>query len=785
MALTVLFNGDSHTSLSPQFEKPTIAGDPYQTPNGSRVKNVTDPTGAAGTCISLRTTEADANTGAAITRSQGLSPSFIDNGEYVTQSFLGYIPASLPSASQFFTMASIYGNPFGGTGTRSMQLGSKPSASTHSFFIKDHNEITFFRATVQVDQWWKLAIRMFFATPGWVEIYFADALTKPFALQTLITGGTRRTYNIREPSVNGTGANHIKWLNYHRYPWPGVSGFTEWFVKYARGYDGAPTLSTAQYAAELNAIPQYGATGTSPTPVIAAPPTPANLRSAGVASQSVSLVVDAVPASTVQTGDTYQWYVNDSSAFFTSTGPTITITTVAPGGAALANGTAYSFRASFGGSTLRPAGQEFSAWTAPLTLTPSVTSATPVVPAGLRVVGVGDRLVSLDWDDNTDNYGQYQVVRDGVTIATGLTVSQYEDRDQALLNDNVYTYQVRAGGTGNQSALSASVQATPRATTAPDLGSLADEFSSLNSALWGTVVAATVSNGRLVLTPTGSISDAYVLSSSGFAVSTDSEIRVTGVQPFQGSASGSRFYLSLPLGTTDSRVVFRVLDTTLSLRHVEAGGATVDNNSVAYNAGTMDTIGVRFTAPDAVQFFTETAGGVRTTHETRSLPFSYGGNVAYVRVGASIATAGTITTPASAESINGQTATVQSANLDPAEEKRLLDDSLTPGTNYTVRLLSTAPSPTTSGTEITGGSYVAQTAQFTSAVSTGVKQFTAPVVFPSPTSQWATIQGFEVWTTGGTPVRKWLKAYSAPERRSLAAGGPSYRLPASTVFRLN
>jgi hypothetical protein len=96
---TPLFNGDSATSHTVQFEAAASPTDPASTPAGSSFKDVADPAGLTGTAIRIRTVEADHITGTdPKTRTQGLSPSFIDVGETVCQIFLGYIPSSLPSA---------------------------------------------------------------------------------------------------------------------------------------------------------------------------------------------------------------------------------------------------------------------------------------------------------------------------------------------------------------------------------------------------------------------------------------------------------------------------------------------------------------------------------------------------------------------------------------------------------------------------------------------------------------------------------------------------------------
>jgi hypothetical protein len=698
-------------------------------------------------------------------------------------------------------MASLYGDPFGGSGTRSMQLGSKPSASTHSFFVKDQNNVTMWNVTVPCDRWWKLCLRHFHSSTGWLEIYFADSLANPFAIQTLLTGGTRRTYAIVDPAVNGTGANHFKVLNYHRYPWteadalPG--GVTEWFVKRHRAY----TATSTTFLQDINALPDYTGADTTPTPTLTSPQTPANLRVLSVSSGTVQLTCDAVP--NMLTGDRYQWYVDEGApAYFETTGPSIFITAVAPGGAALANGTTYHFRVSSGGDLSRPdvGNERYSGYTdPPVPGTPTATPATPSVPTGLRVIGVGDRQVQLDWNDNPDPFGQYQVLRSGsiagnitqtdAVVGSGLTSSEFTDSDPNLLNGNVYTYRVRAGGTGNQSAASGSVQAIPSSTTSVSfLGQLSDPFTARNSAVWTTLTGAvSFANDRLVLTPTAT-TRAQISTAAAYIVLPGDTVKLTGITPLQGSASADRLVLIVQLGATGAtRVVHKITDQFLIRRHVQEGVGTTDApDSIPYDPLMMDAIGMRFIDASTVEYFTEDAAGARTVWETRALPFALSGDPVAVTVNASLLAAGTVTAPASVEALNPpQQPSGTGASLDDAEEKRLLDNSLPTATNHTVRLVATTPTPTTNGVELSGGGYARQTVQFTGAVSTGAKRFTATVLFPAPTSNWVEIAGFEVWSTAATPTRKWFRPYDTNERRAVAVGQPAYRIPVETAFLLD
>jgi hypothetical protein len=92
------------------------------------------------------------------------------------------------------------------------------------------------------------------------------------------------------------------------------------------------------------------------------------------------------------------------------------------------------------------------------------------VPTGLKVVSSGDGKVSLDWSDNTDNYGHYQVYRNDALISDGPTVSNYSDT--GLTNGQAYTYRVSAGTGPNYSGWTSPVSATPQASSTSGSGTL-------------------------------------------------------------------------------------------------------------------------------------------------------------------------------------------------------------------------------------------------------------------------------------------------------------------------
>ncbi|MFO8006838.1 MAG: PA14 domain-containing protein, partial [Candidatus Brocadiia bacterium] len=92
----------------------------------------------------------------------------------------------------------------------------------------------------------------------------------------------------------------------------------------------------------------------------------------------------------------------------------------------------------------------------------------PAAPTGLAATAVSDTQIDLDWDDNTEpDLDSYNVYRDTVQIATGVTVSNYSDT--GLAASTQYCYTVTAVDTSaNESADSNQDCATTQAdTTAP------------------------------------------------------------------------------------------------------------------------------------------------------------------------------------------------------------------------------------------------------------------------------------------------------------------------------
>jgi len=106
-------------------------------------------------------------------------------------------------------------------------------------------------------------------------------------------------------------------------------------------------------------------------------------------------------------------------------------------------------------------------------------------------------------------------------------------------------------------------------------------------------------------------------------------------------------------------------------------------------------------------------------------------------------------------------------NLTNAEENRLLDLSLPTGAGACqLRLTSDAPTDAAAGTELSGGGYAAQNFTVTAA-SGGAKENTAEILFPAASADWSEIQGYEVWVS---TERRWYRALSAPERRTVLTG---------------
>jgi hypothetical protein len=88
-----------------------------------------------------------------------------------------------------------------------------------------------------------------------------------------------------------------------------------------------------------------------------------------------------------------------------------------------------------------------------------VVAPAPAAPTGLTARPDGDGRIALDWADNVDAFGRYQVYRDGNLIADGPIRSDYVD--EGLENGRLYEYRVSAGTMPTVSEWTDPAQATP------------------------------------------------------------------------------------------------------------------------------------------------------------------------------------------------------------------------------------------------------------------------------------------------------------------------------------
>lgn len=77
-----------------------------------------------------------------------------------------------------------------------------------------------------------------------------------------------------------------------------------------------------------------------------------------------------------------------------------------------------------------------------------------------------------------------------------------------------------------------------------------------------------------------------------------------------------------------------------------------------------------------------------------------------------------------------------------------------PSSPLKVRLCTTTPTATTAGTEVTGGSYVAQTVTFTAASGT-TSSTSNPGALSYTLMPAVTVTAVEVWDSAGSPRRLW------------------------------
>lgn len=104
-------------------------------------------------------------------------------------------------------------------------------------------------------------------------------------------------------------------------------------------------------------------------------------------------------------------------------------------------------------------------------------------------------------------------------------------------------------------------------------------------------------------------------------------------------------------------------------------------------------------------------------------------------------------------------------NLTDVAENLILDwialgSTPTRPPGLSVRLMTANGTDSTTGTEVAGGSYAAQSVTF-SAASAGATSNAADLSFTGMPA--CTVVGVEVWDTSGTPRRLWWGALSAPK----------------------
>lgn len=90
------------------------------------------------------------------------------------------------------------------------------------------------------------------------------------------------------------------------------------------------------------------------------------------------------------------------------------------------------------------------------------------------------------------------------------------------------------------------------------------------------------------------------------------------------------------------------------------------------------------------------------------------------------------------------------AGLKTVEANAILDRTLgvSPSSTRQVRLFTTAPTATSSGVEVSGGSYAPQTVVFNAAAS-GATDNTSLITFPAATASWGTIVAWAITDTSG------------------------------------
>ncbi|MEY8879599.1 MAG: hypothetical protein AB9M60_24030 [Leptothrix sp. (in: b-proteobacteria)] len=149
----------------------------------------------------------------------------------------------------------------------------------------------------------------------------------------------------------------------------------------------------------------------------------------------------------------------------------------------LTSGTTYSYQV----FAVNSAGRTGSAV---VNATPAAVVAAPAAPTALRTTAVAANSVALAWTDASTNEANFQVLRNGVVIAT-LAANAVAYTDATVAASTTYTYTVAAvntGGTGTSAPLSVT---TPAAKVIAAPTSLVANAGALNAAALGWADAST------------------------------------------------------------------------------------------------------------------------------------------------------------------------------------------------------------------------------------------------------------------------------------------------------
>lgn len=206
-----------------------------------------------------------------------------------------------------------------------------------------------------------------------------------------------------------------------------------------------------------------------------APTVPANLRTTGVTSSSISL---AWNASTDNVGVTGYEIYRGSNLVATVSGSTLSHTVTG-----LQAGTSYTFTV----KARDGAGNESQA-SNPLTVStsnPVPDTQAPTAPAHLRSAGSTSTSVSLAWNGSTDNVGVsgYEVYR-GTTLVTTVSGSTLSYTVSGLSPNTTYSFTVKArDAAGNVSPASNELQVTTADGSVPETPAWAPNTSYQQGAL--------------------------------------------------------------------------------------------------------------------------------------------------------------------------------------------------------------------------------------------------------------------------------------------------------------